>query len=188
MFPLTHVVLGSGSVWGTRRLLAHLARRENAGHERDTRIDPIDYRLVATGAMLPDFIDKPLGIYLLKRRLSSGRIYGHTLLFGLSLVLTGSLLPRPERYRLLSLGLGVLTHILADLMILSPRSFFWPLAGFAFPRERRPEGWGRRMLRRYYSDPQVMASEGAATLVLLAVATHLSRRGRLDRFLRSGYI
>ena len=30
--------------------------------------------------MLPDLIDKPLGIYLLRRQLSSGRIYGHALL------------------------------------------------------------------------------------------------------------
>ena len=56
------------------------------GENQDCDADPIDYRLVAAGTNLPDLIDKPLGIYLLGRQLGSGRIYGHTLLFGLSLV------------------------------------------------------------------------------------------------------
>ncbi len=147
-----------------------------------------DYRLIAIGALLPDLIDKPLGIYLLRRQLGSGRIYGHTLLFGLGLVLGGSLLARRGRHGLLSLGLGVVTHIVTDLVMLSPRTFFWPLGGFRFRKQPRLERWGWRMLRRYYRDSEVMWSEGAATLVLLAVGSHLSRRGRLGQFLRSGRI
>ena len=136
--------------------------------------------------MLPDLIDKPLGIYLLGRQLGSGRIYGHTLLFGLSLVLAGSLAAHRRRHGLLSLGLGVMTHVLTDLVMLSPRTFFWPLGGLRFRKQRRLEGWGLKMLRRYYSDPQIMWSEGSAALALLAFGSHLSRRHRLGRFLRSG--
>ena len=76
--------------------------------------------------------------------------------------------------------------MLTDLVMLSPRTFFWPLGGIRFRRQRRLERWGWRMLRRYYRDSEVMWSEGAATLVLLAVGSYLSRRGRLGQFLRSG--
>ena len=188
MFPLTHVVLGTGVTWGSVRLLSDLPVGWEIGENQDRDGDPIDYRLVAAGTMLPDLIDKPLGIYLLARQLGSGRIYGHTLLFGLSLVLAGSLLARRRRHGLLSLGLGVVTHVLTDQVLLSPRTFFWPLGGFRFRKQRRLERWGLKMLRRYYRDPQVMWSEGFAALVLLAFGSHLSRSRRLGRFLRSGRV
>ena len=186
MFPLTHIVLGTGATWASRRLLSGVQGGDNTTEKRDGDADPTDYRLVAAGAMLPDLIDKPLGIYLLRRQLGSGRIYGHTLLFSLALILGGSLVSRRWRQWLLSLGLGVVTHILADRVMFSPRNFFWPLGGFRFPRDRRMERWGWRMMHRYYSDPQILSSEVASALVMLAVGSHLSRRGRLGRFLRSG--
>jgi membrane-bound metal-dependent hydrolase YbcI (DUF457 family) len=156
------------------------------GENPDGDADPIDYRLVAAGTRLPDLIDKPLGIYVLRRRLGSGRIYCHTLLFGLCLVLGGSLLARRGRHGLLSLGLGVVTHILSDLVMLSPRTFFWPLGGLRFRRQRRLERWGWTMLGRYYRDPEVMWSEGLAALVILVFGSHLKRQRRLGQFLRSG--
>ena len=67
-----------------------------------------------------------------------------------------------------------------------PRTFFWPLGGLRFRRQRRLERWGWRMLGRYYPDPEVMWSEGLAALVLLAFGSHLKRQRRLGRFLRSG--
>ena len=186
MFPITHVVLGIGATWYGVRLLSDLPVGGETGESPDRDADPIDYRIVAAGTMLPDLIDKPLGIYLLGRQLGSGRIYGHTLLFGLSLVLAGSWAARLRHHGLLSLGLGVMTHVLTDLVMLSPRTFFWPLGGFRFRKQRRLEGWGLKMLRRYYRDPQVMWSEGSAALAVLAFGSHLSRRRRLGRFLRSG--
>ncbi len=189
MFPLTHVVLGGGAVWAAARLTDRLRQEEGSAGKPNPRRpasgDAIDYRLVAAGALLADVVDKPLGVYLLRSKLGSGHIYGHTLAFSLSLVLPGLLLARRGRHRLLSLALGSLTHILVDPIIRSPRIFFWPLGGFRFPRER-VEGWGRRMLRRCYSDPRVVLSEGTAAMALLGLAGHLWRRRRLGRFLRSG--
>ena len=186
MFLLTHVVLGTGAAWASARLLGDSPVGLEMGESPDRNAHPIDYRLVAAGAILPDLIDKPLGIYLLRKQLGSGRIYGHTLLFGLGLVLGGSLLARRGRSGLLSLGLGVVTHMLTDLVMLSPRTFFWPLGGLRFRKQRRLEGWGWRTLRRYYSDPGVALSEALSALVLLGVGSHLARRRRLGRFLRSG--
>ncbi|MFP3975182.1 MAG: hypothetical protein ACLFVK_03050, partial [Dehalococcoidia bacterium] len=49
----------------------------------------IDYRIALIGSMLPDIIDKPLGIYIFTETFSNGRIYAHTLLFFLVLLLIG---------------------------------------------------------------------------------------------------
>ena len=105
MFPLTHIVLGSGAAG--QPLLGHLQGTVSATGTSRHAVDPTDYRLVAVGATLPDVIDKPLGIYLLRKQLRNGRVCGHTLLLSLGLVvarvflLTGRL-----RHRLSSLGPG----------------------------------------------------------------------------------
>ena len=186
MFPLTHVVLGCGATWASQRLLGHLQGSASPTETSRHAVDPTDYRLVAVGAMLPDVVDKPLGIYLLRRQLRSGRIYGHTLLLSLSLVVAGSLLTGRWRHRLRSLGLGVGTHLLADDVMSSPRTLFWPLGGLRFPQDRHLEGWGWKMVRRYYSDPQTAISEALSALVVLAVGGRLLRRRRLGSFLRNG--
>lgn len=186
MFPLTHMVLGCGATWASQRLLGHLQGSATASETSGQAVDPIDYRLVVAGAILPDVVDKPLGIYLLRNQLRSGRIYGHTLLLSLGLVVAGSLLIGRWRHRLRSLGLGVGTHLLADDVVSTPRTLFWPLGGLRFPQDRSLEGWGWKMLRRYYSDPQTVTSEALSALVVLAVGGHLLRRRRLVSFLLSG--
>ena len=47
-----------------------------------TWIWSIDYRLVMVGALLPDLLDKPLALWLA----FPGRTFGHTLLFGVLLL------------------------------------------------------------------------------------------------------
>ena len=47
----------------------------------------IDYKLIIIGSLLPDIIDKPVGMILLP--LENGRVFGHTLLFVLILLLIG---------------------------------------------------------------------------------------------------
>lgn len=46
-----------------------------------TFVKKLDLRLVIIGSMLPDLIDKPLGIYLMGNTLSNGRVLSHTLVF-----------------------------------------------------------------------------------------------------------
>jgi hypothetical protein len=41
----------------------------------------MDYRLIIVGAILPDIIDKPIGMLLFRNFFSNGRIFCHTLLF-----------------------------------------------------------------------------------------------------------
>jgi len=86
----------------------------------------MDYRLIAIGSLLPDIIDKPLGMIILP--LNNGRIFGHTLLFILILLLIGL------KYRKsLFLSFASFCHLIEDRMWNEPETFFWPLLGFEFP-------------------------------------------------------
>ena len=89
----------------------------------------LDYRLLLVGFMLPDIIDKPLGIWLLRETLSSGRIFAAVLAgVGLYLYLTH------RRLGALCLALGTLAHLILDQMWLNPRMLLWPLYGLSFER------------------------------------------------------
>lgn len=49
----------------------------------------IDPKYLALGALLPDLIDKPLGMVIFSSILANGRIIGHTLLLSISVLLIG---------------------------------------------------------------------------------------------------
>lgn len=83
------------------------------------------------GALLPDLIDKPLGI-LLTGTVGFGRIYAHTLLFAALFLIAGLAAWRWNQKEWLlipALGCGVLSHQLLDAMWLEPAAWCWPLLG-----------------------------------------------------------
>ena len=82
----------------------------------------INYGLIILGSLLPDAIDKPLGMFLLP--FNNGRIFAHTLLFILILLLIGL------KYRKsLFLSFASFLHLIEDEMWKVPRTLFWPLLG-----------------------------------------------------------
>jgi len=84
-----------------------------------------DLLFVATGSLLPDIIDKPLG-YLIYGSMATGRIFAHTLLFFLILAALAAIF----RSRAIgSLALGVLAHLSLDTIWTTPVILFWPLLG-----------------------------------------------------------
>jgi hypothetical protein len=85
----------------------------------------MDYRLIFIGSLLPDIIDKPVGMILLP--LNNGRVFGHTLLFVLILLLIGL------KYRKSSLAFAAFLHLIEDEIWSEPETLFWPLLGFEFP-------------------------------------------------------
>ncbi len=86
----------------------------------------MDYRLIIIGSLLPDIIDKPVGMIILP--LHNGRVFGHTLLFILILLLIGL------KYRkFLFLSFASFLHLIEDEMWKEPKTLFWPLLGFEFP-------------------------------------------------------
>ncbi|WP_319507393.1 metal-dependent hydrolase [uncultured Methanolobus sp.] len=96
----------------------------------------INYWYVATGSMLPDIIDKPVGMILFKETFASGRIFAHTLLFVLVLAIAGYYLySRRKDARVLILAGGGFVHQMLDSMWSSPETFLWPLLGWEFARK-----------------------------------------------------
>jgi len=49
----------------------------------------IDPKYLAIGVILPDLIDKPLGMVIFASTITTGRMIGHTFLFSLLLFLVG---------------------------------------------------------------------------------------------------
>ncbi|HCJ79622.1 MAG TPA: metal-dependent hydrolase, partial [Desulfotomaculum sp.] len=54
----------------------------------------LDYRLAFLGSILPDIIDKPLGLILLRYNLGDGRAFAHTLIFPILLFIIGLYITR----------------------------------------------------------------------------------------------
>lgn len=82
------------------------------------------------GGILPDLIDKPLGHVFFSETIGDGRIYFHTLLFALVILLIGAIiLKKKKNILVLCLGIGVTLHQILDSMWLTPQIWFWPAFG-----------------------------------------------------------
>ncbi len=174
MFLLGHV----GFTWGAALLLADTSRwrPSSAG---------IDYRLVLLGSMLPDLIDKPLGLFILRKQLSNPRTLAHSLLFSLLVALAA--LGRREKAgsALGSVALGSLTHLVLDRMWEQTDTLLWPLKGLSFER-RDISDWLGQTLETLLSDPYVYLSEVVGAAVIVTLVADLKARQSLPEFLRSG--
>lgn len=90
-----------------------------------------DMAFLALGSMLPDLIDKPLGLLAFGTP-AAGRTISHTLLFLLVLAAVAVYL---KDVRVASVFAGVLAHLTLDFMWQSPVILLWPLLG-NFPQAR----------------------------------------------------
>jgi len=90
---------------------------------------------IVIGALLPDFIDKPLGRIILAETIGSGRIFAHTLLFGLLLGLAGYYLYSQGKPELLIIAGASFCHLLEDQIWNTPEVLLWPLLGWDFPKD-----------------------------------------------------
>jgi membrane-bound metal-dependent hydrolase YbcI (DUF457 family) len=97
--------------------------------------EKIDYRFLLVGAILPDLIDKPIGHYIFNSVFHNGRIFAHTILFILLLVVIAAYLERKYRFTGVSvLALGAMAHLAEDQIWRSPGTALWPLMGWEFPK------------------------------------------------------
>ncbi|HEX9467361.1 MAG TPA: hypothetical protein VGA11_03020 [Acidimicrobiia bacterium] len=99
------------------------------------RSSGVDYRYVAAGSLLPLFVDVPFG----------HRAYGHTLLFGVSLlviVMVGTIRrPRLLRRRLLCLPIGVFAGLVLSGAFTADHLFWWPFLGTSYARQGLLPAW-----------------------------------------------
>ncbi len=146
----------------------------------------IDVRLLFIGALLPDIIDKPLGIYILK--IQNGRIYAHTLLFLMIIGAAGYFLYRSRRQIwLLTLAAGTLAHLVLDQMWQTPATLFWPLMGLSFPRLDLGD-YIINTLKEIFSNRFIFISELIGLMIIIWFGVWLISRHKLGAFIVRGKI
>jgi inner membrane protein len=145
----------------------------------------LDYRLLLLGALLPDIIDKPLGLYFLPAQLGSGRVYSHTLLF-LYIITLGGLLTYFLKHSsgLLVLAAGVFSHLLLDQMWQVPKTLLWPLYGAGF--DRLEGEWLGGIWQALTSNPAIYVPEIIGAAFTGAFLWRIISRRSLLQFFQTG--
>jgi inner membrane protein len=185
MFVFGHV----GVTWGGTLLLSRLWRRLpvlGAGTATDRPlVAAIDYRFVILGSILPDLIDKPLGVFILADELSNGRVFAHSLLFVLLLLAAALVWWRTAGPVLSCLALGSAAHLILDRLWRDPETLFWPLLQLR-PERQDVSDWPQQMLEHLFATPYVYVSEVVGAVIVAALLASLAARGGLRTFARSG--
>jgi inner membrane protein len=143
----------------------------------------LDWRLLVLGALLPDIIDKPIGILFFG---SEGRLLGHTLIFAIMLGIIGLYLTSRGRPWVLILAICCVGHLILDGMWIEPDILLWPAHGW-YMASYDPLDWaafGDWLHEITHQESQiglaVLASEliGAAIVALLIRDEVRKRRRR----------
>lgn len=146
----------------------------------------VDYRYVLIGSILPDIIDKPIGAGVFRSVFHNSRIFGHTLIFSLVLILIGIyMLNRNGKNNILFLGIASSIHLVLDSMWLYPNILLWPYLGWKFPA--RPEGnWVNSDIVRLITDPTYYLPELIGFAIIAYFFIRLFRRRQIKCFLNKG--
>jgi len=148
----------------------------------------VDIRFLLIGSLLPDIIDKPIGVYFFRETFSNGRIFSHTLLFLVLVMVAGLLVKKYSGKTLgLALSIGTLFHLILDQMWLMPRTLLWPLFGTGFER-METANWLRNLLHSLLEEPEIYVPEIIGLAVLAWFMLELLRRGAIMAFLRQGKV
>ncbi|MFC1961732.1 metal-dependent hydrolase [Chloroflexota bacterium] len=148
----------------------------------------IDVRILVTGALLPDIIDKPLGVFILKDIFGNGRIFSHSLLFLLIIALSGLVIFRCwNKIWLLTLSFGVFAHLAFDEMWLNLPTLLWPLMGLAFKKEDVSD-WIMHMLEGVLENPHVYLPEIIGFIITIWFLLKIIRLKELKDLVTNGRI
>jgi inner membrane protein len=150
----------------------------------------LDWRLLVLGALLPDIIDKPIGIIFFG---SEGRLVAHTFLFTVVLVVIGLLLTVWGRPWLLIVAICCAGHLALDLMWRQTGLFYWPFYGWHMvpydPLDWNAfRDWTHLLWEKMEDNRLVLVSEiiGGAVVAVLLLLWARSKRQKQDSGKRSG--
>jgi membrane-bound metal-dependent hydrolase YbcI (DUF457 family) len=153
--------------------------------------DPnVDLRFLVLGALLSDLIDKPVGLILFSDTFGTGRIYGHTMLFAVVLMLGGVAFTSRgslARRRAITVAVGVFFHLLLDGMWSLPETLLWPAFGTSFP-PGPADYWGGLLGRILTPTVIIQEMVGLVYLTSLWVGAELSTGAARRRLLHEGRI
>ena len=126
MFLLGHIGISVGFIY----ILVWMVTRSGKDEKHTLSLGNIDFRLVIIAAMLPDIIDKVVGLIILKEEISNGRIFTHSLLVvGTVSLYMITVYKVRSGYILKSLlyAAPVWIHLILDRMWEEPGTLLWPL-------------------------------------------------------------
>jgi len=151
-------------------------------------VNKLDIRLLLIGSLLPDIIDKPVGLYFFSETFSNGRIFCHTLLFLILVTAMGFYFYRHHgKTWALALSLGTFIHLILDQMWFTPQTLFWPLFGFQFERLDISD-WTINIFQELLTDPAVYIPELLGTVILIWFTWTLIYRRKIKVFIKYGRI
>ncbi|MBI4333594.1 MAG: metal-dependent hydrolase [Chloroflexi bacterium] len=191
MLLFGHTGLTTGLALLLHNRLAHPARSNEPGGNPEARADggdmvrAVDYRVVLVGSLLPDLIDKPLGM-VIPSWLGNGRTIGHTLLFALLVTIAGLAAHRKHgSSAILWLAFGSFVHLVFDRMWEQSTVVLWPLFGFRFPHGN-PEAWLDYILNVSMPSPRVYVPEILGAMVIAIVLRRIVKKHGIAGFLKHG--
>ena len=145
----------------------------------------IDLRVLLVGSLLPDIIDKPLGLLVFGTFWC--RLFCHSLLFLVVIACAGLYLyTSHHRNWLLVLGFGIFMHLVLDEMWLDTHTLLWPLQGFSFPTVYYPNS--EQGVTGGLDVAKLLVSELVGLVVLGWITWLLVRRGKVWAFIRHGQV
>jgi inner membrane protein len=179
----------AGITLGVSAVIAYVAdekRKESGWFTSLSR--HVDIRWLVIGSLLPDIIDKPIGIYLFKDTFDNGRIFSHTLLFLILVSAVGVFLwKRYHRVWMLSLAAGTLMHLVLDESWLAPGTLFWPLLGLNFPRIELND-FLLNLFEALFLVPKTTISELIGLIIVIWFGLVLLRRKTISNFIKYGQV
>ena len=143
----------------------------------------VDYRIVFLAALLPDAIDKPIGRIFFRTRFGSGRLWAHTLLVNLALFCVVFFLRGRIKRQFVLVPISSLLHLAEDAVWSTPKVFWWPLFGTAFPRDT-----GGGFLGIHWRSALIEEGVGLAILAWLLASHGMLSRDGLRSFLKTGML
>ena len=151
----------------------------------------VDYRFVLLGTMLPDIVDKPLGIVIFPEAIANGRTFLHTMIFLVMTILLGLLIYRWKNSMwAFCIAFGVFMHFIMDAMWTDPITLFWPFIQPAFEKHPGTEFFTilRSWVYTLQVEPRIYLLELAGFLILIYFAIKVIKEKRVMAFIRTGYL
>jgi len=186
MFLLGHIGISVGIIY----MLAWMVTRYSRGEKPALSLENIDFRFVVIASMLPDIIDKVVGMIILKEEFSNGRIFTHSLLVvgTVSFYITaGTNMKSGHVLKSLYYTAPVWLHLILDRMWELPGTLLWPLFGTHFPRIDIEISDYFIIL---FSEPYILYSEilGGLIIAVLIAKHRFYKISNLHNFLKYGTI
>ncbi len=149
----------------------------------------LDARFLLLGAVLPDIIDKPWGLLLMKPSIASGHFLCHTLLFAFILFAIAVISRGRTKKAMFALAIGTSFHLLLDYSWQDPHTLFWPLLGWQFDRGTSGSFMqaSQDAVKWLVTSPDFVWGEIVGGLLLLVTFGRLNEEG-WRRFIKSGQL